>query len=245
MKWININTDTLRSERYLNSEPVERATWLNLLAWCVSQENSGIIEDCKNWKCRKWQQLCGITKSELDSCENLIQWSGDNLEVMFYPKDKEDEIKAKREAGRKGGIAKSLNSNKSSLAQPVAELVAEPLAQLEGVLLAESVAVPVAEPVAKSNSASTERKVKERKVSTKKSTKESRPTLEEIKNYISEKKLSVNPSQFFDYFEAGDWTDSKGNKVRNWKQKILTWEKFNVGKENTNQPLPQRSLPEL
>lgn len=49
------------------------------------------------------------------------------------------------------------------------------------------------------------------------------PTLEEVKAYIAEKKLQVNPEKFFNYFDVGNWVDSKGNKVRNWKQKIITW----------------------
>ena len=32
--------------------------------------------------------------------------------------------------------------------------------------------------------------------------------------------------KFYDYFTTGNWVDSKGNKVRNWKQKFITWEKF-------------------
>lgn len=58
------------------------------------------------------------------------------------------------------------------------------------------------------------------------------PTLDEVENYCRERNSSVNPKQFFDYFNTGGWVDSKGNKVRNWKQKILTWEKFNQGTES-------------
>ena len=50
------------------------------------------------------------------------------------------------------------------------------------------------------------------------------PTLEEISSYVQEKNLNVSANKFFDYFEAGNWIDSKGNKVKNWKQKILTWD---------------------
>ena len=58
------------------------------------------------------------------------------------------------------------------------------------------------------------------------------PTLEEIQNYISEKQLKVDAKQFYDYFEVGNWIDSKGNKVKNWKQKLLTWNKYGTqGKE--------------
>ena len=54
------------------------------------------------------------------------------------------------------------------------------------------------------------------------------PTLEEIQNYITEKNLKVNAKQFYDYFTEGNWIDSKGSKVKNWKQKLLTWDKFNI-----------------
>jgi hypothetical protein len=57
----------------------------------------------------------------------------------------------------------------------------------------------------------------------KQNTKRERPTLEEIQDYIIEKELNVDAKKFFDYFETGNWIDSKGNKVKNWKQKLLTW----------------------
>jgi hypothetical protein len=50
------------------------------------------------------------------------------------------------------------------------------------------------------------------------------PTLEEIQKYITEKGLHVDAKQFYDYFEAGNWVDSKGNRVKSWKQKLLTWD---------------------
>ena len=59
------------------------------------------------------------------------------------------------------------------------------------------------------------------------------PSFEEVQDYIKQKGLLVNPKAFYDYFEAGDWKDAKGNKVRNWKQKLLTWNKFEL-KEQTN-----------
>ena len=68
----------------------------------------------------------------------------------------------------------------------------------------------------------------------------SKPTLEEIENYVKEKQLKVNAKSFFEYFEAGDWKDSKGNKVKSWKQKILTWEKFNNAKEDKQRPSTER-----
>lgn len=49
------------------------------------------------------------------------------------------------------------------------------------------------------------------------------PTLQEIKNYVKEKNLKVEAEQFYNYFTEGNWIDSKGNHVKSWKQKILTW----------------------
>ena len=68
----------------------------------------------------------------------------------------------------------------------------------------------------------------EKKDKTKKTSKIKRvkPTLEEIQDYIKQKDLKVDGKQFYDYFETGNWVDSKGNKVKNWKQKLLTWNSY-------------------
>ena len=75
------------------------------------------------------------------------------------------------------------------------------------------------------------------------------PTLEEVEEYVMERNSSVDPKMFYDYFTAGDWTDSKGNKVKNWKQKLITWEKGDAsgrtiqsvpGKNKSNNRAPER-----
>lgn len=60
----------------------------------------------------------------------------------------------------------------------------------------------------------------------KENNKKKNPTLEEIQEYIKEKQLKVDGKQFYDYFTEGNWIDAKGNKVKNWKQKLLTWNKY-------------------
>lgn len=77
-----------------------------------------------------------------------------------------------------------------------------------------------------------ERKAKERKRD-RKQTKFVPPTLEEIITYCKERKSPVDPKRFFEYFDTSGWVDSKGNTVRNWKQKLLTWENHSMG----NSPL--------
>lgn len=60
------------------------------------------------------------------------------------------------------------------------------------------------------------------------------PTLEEVQAYCKERGNKVDAKAFFDYFTTGGWKDSKGNPVKNWKQKIITWEKFET------QPKPKK-----
>lgn len=60
------------------------------------------------------------------------------------------------------------------------------------------------------------------------------PSLEEIKQYIEEKNINVDVNQFFNFFDVANWIDSKGNKVKNWKQKLLTWANYNKPKTETN-----------
>ena len=68
-----------------------------------------------------------------------------------------------------------------------------------------------------------------------------KPTLEEIQAYCKERNNNVDAKAFFDYYEAGQWKDAKGNPVRNWKQKVITWErKNNNARIQTIHPLPHR-----
>ena len=68
------------------------------------------------------------------------------------------------------------------------------------------------------------------------------PTLEDVQAYCQERNNKVDPKRFFDYYEQGGWKDSKGNPVKNWKQKLITWEnkepkpepKKHFGTERTN-----------
>lgn len=51
-----------------------------------------------------------------------------------------------------------------------------------------------------------------------------KPTLEEVKAYCTQRNNKIDAQRFIDFYEANNWTDSKGNKVKSWKQKIITWE---------------------
>ena len=57
------------------------------------------------------------------------------------------------------------------------------------------------------------------------------PTLEEVKQYCLERNNKLDYKYFYDYFTEGNWKDSNGNQVKNWKQKIITWEKNKINKQ--------------
>ena len=59
------------------------------------------------------------------------------------------------------------------------------------------------------------------------------PTLDEVQAYFSEN--GIDPAigkEAFDYYEAGNWHDSQGKPVKNWKQKMRgVWFKNNAAKK--------------
>ena len=50
------------------------------------------------------------------------------------------------------------------------------------------------------------------------------PTFDDVAAYCKERGNDVDPKKFYDYFTAAEWVDSRGNPVKNWKQKMITWE---------------------
>ena len=64
------------------------------------------------------------------------------------------------------------------------------------------------------------------------------PTREEVRAYAKSRNSSVDPDRFYDYFTADPsqpWVDGKGQPVKNWKQKFITWEGRgnDAGRSNT------------
>lgn len=51
------------------------------------------------------------------------------------------------------------------------------------------------------------------------------PKLEDVRTYVTEKKLIIDPDYFFDYYETAGWVDNKGKPIQNWKLKALNWNK--------------------
>ena len=69
-----------------------------------------------------------------------------------------------------------------------------------------------------------------------------KPTLEEIKEYCQKRNNGVDAKKFYDYYEANDWIDQTGKKVKSWKQKIITWEGSRGKKQEVVSTKPQRRI---
>lgn len=65
-------------------------------------------------------------------------------------------------------------------------------------------------------------KVKRSKV--KRSNSFSPPSIKEISNFCLERKNSVDPEKFFNFYESKGWMVGK-NKMKNWQAAVRTWEK--------------------
>lgn len=120
MNWINIPLSFFISSDYRGSDPIDRATWLSLLAFCANAENGGRIQGAAAWKCRKWQQVCGVTMEEVGHHCDLWSWDGDDLVVAHYPLDMEKKVRQKRAAGALGGSAVRSQSPRESTGNPPA-----------------------------------------------------------------------------------------------------------------------------
>ncbi len=56
------------------------------------------------------------------------------------------------------------------------------------------------------------------------------PSYDEVQAYAEQRGRGDLAKTFFDFFSAGDWRDSNGKPVQNWKQKFITWETHNPKK---------------
>jgi len=107
MDWLNLHTSVLDSPEVIGAEPIERATWLMLMRYCIGQENSGRIIGAKTWGDRKWQQIVRVTLSETQATTQLWGWDGEDLVVTHYPLEKEKIVKGARVGGQAKTQAKT------------------------------------------------------------------------------------------------------------------------------------------
>lgn len=107
MDWLNLHVSVLDSPEFLGADPVDRATWLCMLRYCIGQENDGRVGGATEWNDRRWQQVVRITKREATRRCELWHFDGSDLVVWNYPSEKQKLVQTKRDAGRLGGSAKT------------------------------------------------------------------------------------------------------------------------------------------
>jgi len=61
------------------------------------------------------------------------------------------------------------------------------------------------------------------------------PTLEEVTSYCKERKNSVDPQRFIDFYESKGWMIGK-NKMKDWKAAVRTWERRNNNTSKQDKP---------
>jgi len=103
MNWLNLEVKTRTAPQFVGSEPTKRATWLCLMLYSAEHETGGIIANVTDWGDRRWMQTCGVTKAEINTPSELWKTNDSDLILWGYPTEKENEVAAKREGGRKGG----------------------------------------------------------------------------------------------------------------------------------------------
>lgn len=72
------------------------------------------------------------------------------------------------------------------------------------------------------------------------------PTLDEVMIFAQEQGKAELAKDFYTFYSTGNWIDTRGNPVRNWKQKFLTWGNFEPrrrGKQEQTQPGPNTCQP--
>ena len=69
------------------------------------------------------------------------------------------------------------------------------------------------------------------------------PTLQEIEDFIAEKKLSINAKDFYDHYYNNEWIDSQGKLITksNYRLKVSMWSKNNFQTGNKKQELEKKA----
>lgn len=69
------------------------------------------------------------------------------------------------------------------------------------------------------------------------------PTLEEVKAFCAERGNKVDAQRFYEYYARGGWIDGKGEPVRNWQQKAISWERGETGRRSAaKKPFDEREI---
>jgi len=107
MNYLNLSTQMMGEDIAARADSIEVGVWVRLTLYSIDQENGGVIAGCRHWKEREWIAVCRVTAAEVSISSALWSWQGDDLHLWNYPADKQAVVKQRREAGKRGGSAKT------------------------------------------------------------------------------------------------------------------------------------------
>ncbi len=103
MKYLSVNTATLRDSEIAGTADAGIVAWLKLSGYCADHENGGIIKKCAGWESGVWERMCGVKKESIEAAPLLLKWADEDLVVFDYPDNQEKVQQAKRKGGAAGG----------------------------------------------------------------------------------------------------------------------------------------------
>jgi len=112
MTYLNIQTTVLRHDAMTDATSAQKGVWLTLMGYCVEQENGGRIRGVFAWNEIKVAKALGVAKTELLEASPLWSQKGDDLELEFYPREKQRIVQAKRKSAHAAAIARWANRAK-------------------------------------------------------------------------------------------------------------------------------------
>jgi hypothetical protein len=227
MNWLNIYTPILRAPEFIGSDPVSRATWFSLLAYCVEQENGGRIPNCRDWKDRQWQQTAGVTADEVTAAIPLVVFDGADAVLWAYPSEKEAEVRHLREIG------KSRSAAKVAAAKANGNLGGRPTVNPTQTQQKPNGHNPTEPIEGKGREGEGKEKGKEKRVCF------SPPSAEEVTAYASSIGYPMNGQAWCDSYAQKGWMVGK-SKMKDWKAAVRNWKAQgwtpSVGAQQPRQP---------
>lgn len=71
------------------------------------------------------------------------------------------------------------------------------------------------------------------------------PTRQEVRDYCKERNNAIDPDYFYDKMESVGWTLKSGQKVKDWRATIRTWEKYDKPATPATAPVKRLSTNDI
>lgn len=201
MKWFRTYIDIIDDEKIASISATTFKVFLFLMAFCCQNDHqSGTIPDEKilPWRFRMRENKIKKAIKELE-LHGMVKCSNGAIIITNWNKRqfKSDDIKIRVDKFR------AVTKDKNETLHETLQVTPQNRTDTEQI----------------QNRTDTEREKRPRKVFQK-------PTIDEIKAYILEKKYTVNPDQFLARYESNGWMVGK-NHMKDWRATIRYWQANN------------------